>query len=183
MTEIVKFSPEDIIFDPNIFAVATGIQEHQDYANDFIKATKTLKQNFPLTHISGGVSNLSFSFRGNEIVRESMHSVFLYYSIRAGMDMGIVNAGQLAVYDDIEQELKKCIEDVIFNRRDDSTDILVDIAKNYLGTQQIKLNEIEWRSFDLNERIKYGLVEGILEYIIDDTMEALGYFQDLQHLP
>ena len=178
LTEIVKFSPEDIIFDPNIFAVATGIQEHQDYANDFIKATKTLKQNFPLTHISGGVSNLSFSFRGNEIVRESMHSVFLYYSIRAGMDMGIVNAGQLAVYDDIEQELKKCIEDVIFNRRDDSTDILVDIAKNYLGTQQIKLNEIEWRSFDLNERIKYGLVEGILEYIIDDTMEALGYFQD-----
>ena len=107
-----------------------------------------------------------------------MHSVFLYYSIKAGMDMGIVNAGQLAVYDDIEQELKKCIEDVIFNRRDDSTDILVDIAKNYLGKQQIKLNEIEWRSFDLNERIKYGLVEGILEYIVDDTMEALGYFQD-----
>ena len=178
LTEMVNFAPEDIIFDPNIFAIATGIDDHLEYANDFIKATKTLKEKFPLTHISGGVSNLSFSFRGNEVVRESMHSVFLYHSIKAGMDMGIVNAGQLAVYDDINQKLKKTIENVIFNLRNDSTDVLVEIAKEYLGIKKNKTDNQEWRDYELNERIKYGLVEGILEYIIDDTIEALRYFDD-----
>ncbi len=178
LTEEGNFDPEDIIFDPNIFAVATGIEDHREYANDFIKAAKVLKEKFPLTHISGGVSNLSFSFRGNDIVRESMHSIFLYHAIKSGMDMGIVNAGQLAVYDDIDLDLKRAIEDVIFNLRDDSTDVLVDIAQKYQGTKQVKVNDKKWRNLELNDRIEYSLVEGILEYIVDDTMEALKYFND-----
>ena len=178
LTKEVGFPPEDIIFDPNIFAIATGIDKHNEFARDFIRATKTLKKKFPLVHISGGVSNLSFSFRGNEIIRESMHSIFLYHAVKAGMDMGIVNAGQLAVYDDIDLNLKECIENVIFNRHKKSTDILVDIAQKYLGKKQLRIKNKDWRNLGLNDRIKYGLVEGILEFIIDDTKEALNHFDD-----
>ena len=178
LTKQVGFAPEDIIFDPNIFAIATGIDKHNEFARDFIRATETLKKNFPLVHISGGVSNLSFSFRGNDIVRESMHSVFLYHAIKAGMDMGIVNAGQLAVYDDIEHNLKECIENVIFNPQKKSTDILVDIAQKHLGKKQLRVKNNDWRNLKLNDRIKYGLVEGVLEFIVDDTKEALHYFDD-----
>ncbi len=133
LTEEIGFPPEDIIFDPNIFAVATGIEEHNNYAVEFIEACKRIKQNLPYAHISGGVSNISFSFRGNERVREAMHSVFLFHAIQAGMDMGIVNAGQLALYDDIDPELRDLVEDVILNRRDDATDRLLEAAERYRG--------------------------------------------------
>src|SRR5690606_38347060 len=133
LTEEVGFPPEDIIFDPNIFAVATGIEEHANYGNDFINATRTIRETLPHVHISGGVSNLSFSFRGNEPVREAMHAVFLYHAIPAGMDMGIVNAGQLAVYDSLDPELREACEDVILNRRDDATERLLDLAERYKG--------------------------------------------------
>ncbi len=132
----VGFPPEDIIFDPNIFAVATGIEEHNNYANDFIRATKTIKETLAGVHISGGVSNLSFSFRGNNGIREAMHSCFLYHAIKAGMDMGIVNAGQLAIYSDLDERVKNRVEDVLFNRRDDATDRLLDIADSVVGTKK-----------------------------------------------
>ena len=133
LTEKVQFPPEDIIFDPNIFAVATGIEEHNNYGQDFIRAAKTIKEDMPAVHVSGGVSNLSFSFRGNDLVREAMHSCFLFHAIQNGMDMGIVNAGQLTVYDSIDKELKNAIEDVIFNRNENATDVLVDLAEKYKG--------------------------------------------------
>jgi 5-methyltetrahydrofolate--homocysteine methyltransferase len=133
LTEKVGFPPEDIIFDPNIFAVATGIEEHNDYGRAFIEATRRIKEELPHVHVSGGVSNLSFAFRGNEQVREAMHSVFLYHAIQVGMDMGIVNAGQLALYDDIEPELRKLVEDVVLNRREDATDRLLEAAERYKG--------------------------------------------------
>ena len=136
MTEKVGFPPEDIIFDPNIFAVATGIEEHNDYGLAFIEAARRIKEKMPLVHISGGVSNLSFAFRGNEPVREAMHSVFLYHAIQAGMDMGIVNAGQLALYDDIDPELRELCEDVVLNRRPDATDRLLDAARQVQGRRQ-----------------------------------------------
>ena len=133
LTEDIGFPPEDIIFDPNIFAVATGIEEHDNYAVDFIEATREIRKTCPYSHISGGLSNISFSFRGNNPVREAMHSVFLYHAIRAGMDMAIVNAGQLEVYDEIPPELREAVEDVILNRRSDATERLLDIAPNYQG--------------------------------------------------
>src|SRR5207249_1708678 len=133
LVDEVGFAPEDIIFDPNIFAVATGIEEHNNYAVDFIEATRWIKQNLPYAKVSGGVSNVSFSFRGNDLVREAIHTVFLYHAIGAGMDMGIVNAGQLGVYDQLDPELRERVEDVVLNRRDDSTDRLLEIADRFKG--------------------------------------------------
>ena len=168
----IDFSPEDIIFDPNIFAVATGIDEHNSYAKSFINASKELKTRFPKVHISGGVSNLSFSFRGNDILREAMHSAFLFHAVKSGMDMGIVNAGQLTLYDDIEPALKKCIEDVIFDRRSDSTERLIDIAQLHKGKKKDKIIDLEWRKLSVEERLSYSLREGITDFIEKDTEEA-----------
>ncbi len=168
----VGFPPEDIIFDPNIFAVATGIKKHNGYAKSYIEAARTLKLTLPDIHISGGVSNLSFSFRGNDRVRGVMHSAFLYHAIQAGMDMGIVNAGQLAVYDDIEPELKNRVEDVLFNRREDATERLVEIADEYRGIKRSVEKDLSWRDKSVEERLSYALVEGILDFVEDDTEEA-----------
>jgi 5-methyltetrahydrofolate--homocysteine methyltransferase len=173
LTEQVGFAPEDIIFDPNIFAVATGIEEHNGYGIAFIEATRQIKQLMPLVHISGGVSNLSFSFRGNEPVREAMHSVFLYHAIQAGMDMGIVNAGQLTIYDDIPAELRELCEDVILNRRPDGTDRLLDAAAKFKGDGSKKVEKtLEWRSGTVDERLTHSLVHGITDFIEEDTEEA-----------
>ena len=169
----VGFPPEDIIFDPNIFAVATGIEEHDNYGVDFINATRWIRENLPGAHVSGGVSNLSFSFRGNEPVRAAMHSVFLYHAIAAGMDMGIVNAGQLTVYDDIDPELRELCEDVVLNRRKDSTERLVDAAARFKGDGvQKKEVDAAWRSWPVAKRLEHALVAGITEFIEVDTEEA-----------
>ncbi len=173
LTEKVGFPPEDIIFDPNIFAVATGIEEHNGYGIAFIEATRQIKEKMPLTHISGGVSNLSFSFRGNEPVREAMHSVFLYHAIQAGMDMGIVNAGQLALYDDIPAELRELCEDVVLNRRDDATDRLLDAAPRYKGDGAKRVEkDLKWRDSSVEDRLTHSLVHGITDFIEIDTEEA-----------
>ncbi len=173
LTEHVGFPPEDIIFDPNIFAVATGIEEHNGYGVAFIEATKRIRAGLPHTHISGGVSNLSFSFRGNEQVREAMHSVFLYHAIQAGMDMGIVNAGQLAVYDNIKPELRELVEDVILNRRDDATDRLLEGAEQFkAGAGKKKEADTSWRDKPVADRITHALVHGIADFIEADTEEA-----------
>ena len=173
LTEKVGFPPEDIIFDPNIFAVATGIEEHNDYASAYIEATHRIKAEVPYVHVSGGVSNLSFAFRGNERVREAMHSVFLYHAIQAGMDMGIVNAGQLALYDDIDPELRDLVEDVILNRRPDATDRLLEAAERLKGEgAQKKEVDLSWREKPVEERLVHALVHGIGNYIEDDTEEA-----------
>ncbi len=173
LTEKVSFPPEDIIFDPNIFAVATGMEEHNNYGVDFIEAARQIRQKMPLVHISGGVSNLSFAFRGNEPVREAMHSVFLYHAIQAGMDMGIVNAGQLTVYDDIPPELRELCEDVILNRRPDATDRLLDAAPKFKGGGAKKVEQdLAWRDGPVEERLKHALVHGITEFIVADTEEA-----------
>jgi 5-methyltetrahydrofolate--homocysteine methyltransferase len=174
LTEEVGFPPEDIVFDPNIFAVATGIEEHANYGVDFIDATRAIRATLPHTHISGGVSNLSFSFRGNEPVREAMHAVFLYHAIQAGMDMGIVNAGQLAVYESIDAELREACEDVILNRREDSTERLLTLAERYKGGagQEQAARDLSWREKPVAERIAHALVNGITEFIDADTEEA-----------
>lgn len=173
LTQKVGFPPEDIIFDPNIFAVATGIEEHNNYAMDFIEATRRIKQNLPYAHISGGLSNISFSFRGNNPVREAMHSVFLYYAIKAGMDMGIVNAGQLEVYDEIPDELREAVEDVILNRHPDATEKLVDLAPKYKGDGKATVKEdLAWRELPCNKRLEHALVKGITDFIVEDTEEA-----------
>ncbi len=174
LTEVVGFPPEDIIFDPNIFAVATGIEEHNNYGLAFIEATRQIKEKMPLVHISGGVSNLSFSFRGNEPVREAMHSVFLYHAIKAGMDMGIVNAGQLTLYDDIPVELRELVEDVILNRRPDATDRLLEAAPRFKGEGGAKKQEkdLSWREKTVEDRITHALVHGITDFIEADTEEA-----------
>jgi 5-methyltetrahydrofolate--homocysteine methyltransferase len=173
LTEKVGFRPEDIIFDPNIFAVATGIEEHNDYASAYIEATRRIKAELPYVHVSGGVSNLSFAFRGNERVREAMHSVFLYHAIQAGMDMGIVNAGQLALYDDIDPELRELVEDVILNRRSDATDRLLEAAERFKGEgAQKKEVDLSWREKPVEERLVHALVHGIGNYIEQDTEEA-----------
>ncbi|EAR10517.1 methionine synthase [Reinekea blandensis] len=167
------FPPEDIIFDPNIFAVATGIDEHNNYALDFIEATDHIRRNMPYASVSGGVSNVSFSFRGNNPVREAIHSVFLYHASKVGMNMGIVNAGQLVIYDDIPDELRERVEDVILNRRNDATDRLLEIAEKYRGDGKTEVKEdLEWRSLPVNKRIEHALVKGITAHIIDDTEEA-----------
>jgi len=173
LTEQIGFPPEDIIFDPNIFAVATGIEEHNNYAVDFIEATREIKRLCPHAKISGGVSNVSFSFRGNDAVREAIHSVFLYHAIGAGMDMGIVNAGQLTVYDDIPSLLKERVEDVILNRRDDATERLLDVAAQFKGDGSVaeKVDDA-WRSLPVNKRLEHALVKGITDFIDIDTEEA-----------
>jgi len=171
LTEQVGFPPEDIIFDPNIFAIATGIDEHNNYAVDFIEAVKDIKQALPHALVSGGVSNVSFSFRGNNPLREAIHAVFLYHAVKAGMDMGIVNAGQLAIYDDLSEELRERVEDVVLNRRDDATERLLDIAEKYRGdgkTVEVK-EDLEWRSWPVEKRLEHALVKGITDYIDEDT--------------
>ncbi|HPI53963.1 MAG TPA: methionine synthase [Chitinophagaceae bacterium] len=175
LTTQVGFAPQDIIFDPNIFAVATGLEEHNNYAVDFIEATREIKQKMPLTHVSGGVSNLSFSFRGNEHVREAMHSVFLYYAIQAGMDMGIVNAGQLALYDDIEPALKQCCEDVILNKNNEhnqATEKLIQFAETVRAKGKVQVKDESWRLLSVEKRLAHSLVHGITDYIDSDTEEA-----------
>lgn len=169
----VGFPAEDIIFDPNVFAVATGIEEHNNYAVDFIEATRRIRKDLPGCHVSGGLSNVSFSFRGNEPVRRAMHSVFLYHAIPAGMDMGIVNAGQLDIYDEIDPELRELVEDVILNRHDDATERLLEAADKYRGQkgQDTKKND-EWRALPVNKRLEHALINGITEHIVADTEEA-----------
>jgi len=173
LTEEVGFPPEDIIFDPNIFAVATGIEEHDNYAVDFIEATRIIKRTLPHCHVSGGVSNVSFSFRGNEPVRAAIHSVFLYHAIRAGMDMGIVNAGALPVYDDLDPELRERVEDVILNRRRDATERLLEIADRYKGKKgEAPVENLAWRDKPVRERLAHALVHGIDAFVDEDTEEA-----------
>ena len=173
LTEEIGFPPEDIIFDPNIFAVATGIEEHDGYGVDFIEATREIRATCPGAHISGGVSNLSFSFRGNEPVREAMHSVFLYHAITAGMDMGIVNAGQLAVYERIDTELREACEDVVLARRADATERLLAIAERFREkTQEAKEKDIAWRGETVSKRLEHALVNGITDFIEADVEEA-----------
>ena len=171
LVDEVGFPAEDIIFDPNIFAIATGIEEHNNYAVDFIEAVADIKRTLPHAMISGGVSNVSFSFRGNNPVREAIHAVFLYYCFKNGMDMGIVNAGQLAIYDDLSDELRNAVEDVVLNRRDDSTDRLLDIAANYRdsGAVEEDRTQQEWRSWPVEKRLEHALVKGITEFIVEDT--------------
>ncbi|WP_425051786.1 methionine synthase [Psychromarinibacter sp. S121] len=177
LTEQVGFPPEDIIFDPNVFAVATGIEEHDNYGVDFIEATRWIRQNLPHCHISGGVSNLSFSFRGNEPVREAMHAVFLYHAIKVGMDMGIVNAGQLAVYDQIDPDLREACEDVVLNRTPanggNATENLLDIAERYKGDKrEEKKRDLAWREWPVEKRLEHALVNGITEFVEEDTEAA-----------
>ncbi|BDQ03476.1 methionine synthase [Ignavibacterium sp.] len=175
LTKEVGFPPQDIIFDPNILAIATGMSEHNNYAVDYIEATRWIKQNLPLAKVSGGVSNLSFSFRGNDVVREAMHSAFLYHAIKAGMDMGIVNAGQLVVYEDIPKDLLELVEDVILNRRTDATERLIDFAEKIKKQDKVHIEEKkdEWRNLSVEERLKHALIKGITDYIDDDIAEAL----------
>jgi 5-methyltetrahydrofolate--homocysteine methyltransferase len=174
LTEKVGLAPEDIIFDPNVFAVATGIEEHNDYGVAFIEAARTIRETLPHVHISGGVSNLSFSFRGNEPVRQAMHAVFLYHAIQAGMDMGIVNAGQLSVYETIEPELKEACEDVVLNRSPNATERMLEIAERYrgTGTKGPREQDLSWREWPVEKRLEHALVNGITEYIDADTEEA-----------
>ncbi len=180
LTEEVGFPPEDIIFDPNIFAIATGIEEHNTYAMDFIQAAEWIKKNLPHAKVSGGVSNLSFSFRGNEPIRKAMHSAFLYHAIKAGMDMGIVNAGQVDIYDDIPKDLLEYIENVLFNRRADATERLVEYAEKIKmsaqDSTQKKQEELAWRNTSIEERVKYALVKGIDAHIDADMEEARHYY-------
>jgi 5-methyltetrahydrofolate--homocysteine methyltransferase len=174
LTEQIGFPAEDIIFDPNIFAVATGIEEHNNYGMDFIEATRQIRQSLPHALVSGGVSNVSFSFRGNNPVREAIHAVFLYHAIHAGMNMGIVNAGQLAIYEEIPRELRDRVEDVILNRRDDATERLLEIADDYRGDGKSadKGADLEWREWPVNKRLEHALIKGIADYIEADTEEA-----------
>jgi len=175
LTETVGFDPSDIIFDPNIFAVATGIEEHNSYGLDFIEATRLIKESLPHVLVSGGVSNVSFSFRGNNIVREAIHSVFLYHAIKNGMDMGIVNAGQLAIYEDLPKDLRDAVEDVVLNRRDDATERLLDAAEQYRGQKsgsKSDAQDMSWRELAVDKRLEHALVNGIDEFVIEDTEEA-----------
>jgi 5-methyltetrahydrofolate--homocysteine methyltransferase len=173
LVEKLNFPPQDIIFDPNIFAIATGLEEHNNYGVDFIEATRWIRQNLPHAHISGGVSNLSFSFRGNEPVREAMHSVFLYHAIKAGMDMGIVNAGQMVIYDDIDPELREVCEDVILNRDPGAPERLLQLAEKFRGQgKQVKEQDLAWREWPVEKRLSHALVNGITEYIDADTEAA-----------
>ena len=170
LTEQVNFPPEDIIFDPNIFAIATGIDEHNNYGVDFIEATREIKKLCPHALISGGVSNVSFSFRGNNLVREAIHAVFLYHAIKAGMGMGIVNAGQLAIYEDIPAELKEAVENVVLNKNDDATEAMLEMAQKYQGDGvTIKKEDLEWREWPVKKRLEHALVKGNADYIVEDT--------------
>ncbi|HEX4527096.1 MAG TPA: methionine synthase, partial [Gaiellaceae bacterium] len=172
LVDEVGFQPEDIVFDPNVLAVATGIEEHDDYARAFLACLPKIKERCPGVRTSGGISNLSFSFRGNDVVREAMHAAFLYHAIHAGLDMGIVNAGQLAVYEDIEPELKERVEDVLFNRRPDATERLVEIADRFRGEGTKRELDLRWREAVVGKRLEHALVHGIVDFIEDDTEEA-----------
>ena len=177
LVDEVGFAPEDIIFDPNIFAIATGIEEHNHYAVDFIEATRWIKQNLPGAKVSGGVSNVSFSFRGNDPVREAIHTVFLYHAIKAGMDMGIVNAGMVGVYDDLEPTLRERVEDVVLDRRPDAAERLLEIAESAKGAAKDDSKKLEWRGtpdkpVPVGERLSHSLVHGITDFIVQDTEEA-----------
>ncbi|MED5620645.1 methionine synthase [Ideonella sp. BN130291] len=172
LVDEVGFPPEDIIFDPNIFAIATGIEEHNNYAVDFINATRWIKQNLPGAKVSGGVSNVSFSFRGNDPMREAIHTVFLYHAIQAGMDMGIVNAGMIGVYDDLDPELRERVEDVVLNRRPDAGERLVEVAEQAKGAAKDDSARLAWRAGTVGERLSHALVHGITEFIVEDTEEA-----------
>jgi len=178
LTQTVGFPPEDIIFDPNIFAIGTGIQEHNNYGKDFIDATRWIKANLPHAMVSGGVSNISFSFRGNNPLREAIHSVFLYHAIKAGMDMGIVNAGQLTVYDDIPTEIRDKIEDLLFNRDDNATEDLMTLAQGMQGNQQDDSDKLAWRELDIEQRISHALVHGIIDFIEADAETAMNTLGD-----
>lgn len=181
LTRVVHFHPWDIIFDPNIFPVATGIEEHNNNALDFFRATTWIKQNLPYAKVSGGVSNVSFSFRGNDRVREAMHSAFLYHGIKAGMDMGIVNPQQLEVYDEIPPDLLEYVEDVLLNRRPEATERLLEFAEQYKGDKKEAQAEEEWRKGTVQERLSHALVKGIVEHIEADVEEArLQYDRPLQ---
>jgi 5-methyltetrahydrofolate--homocysteine methyltransferase len=168
----VGFPPEDILFDPNIFAIATGIEEHNNYAVDFIEATRWIRNNLPYAKISGGVSNVSFSFRGNDAMREAIHTVFLYHAVQAGMNMGIVNAGQLGVYDEIPKDLREAVEDVVLNRRPDAGERLVVVAENVTGGAKVQVEDLAWRQGTVQERLTHALVRGINTYVVEDTEEA-----------
>ncbi|HPA02639.1 MAG TPA: dihydropteroate synthase, partial [Chiayiivirga sp.] len=173
LTEEIGFPPEDIIFDPNCFAIATGIEEHNNYAVDFIEGARELRRRFPHSHISGGVSNVSFSFRGNEPVRQAIHVVFLYHAIRAGMDMGIVNAGALPIYDELDPLLRERVEDVVLNRRDDATERLLEIADNYKKKKgEKKVEDLAWRELPVAARLSHALVHGIDAFVVEDTEAA-----------
>jgi 5-methyltetrahydrofolate--homocysteine methyltransferase len=173
LTEQIGFPPEDIIFDPNVFAIATGIEEHNNYAVDFIEAARELRRRFPSSHVSGGVSNVSFSFRGNELVRQAIHAVFLYHAIRAGMDMGIVNAGAMPIYDDLDDDLRQRVEDVVLNRRSDGTERLLEIADKYKGRKgEQRVEDLAWRDKPVQARLSHSLVHGIDQWIVEDTEEA-----------
>ncbi len=173
LTEEAGFDPEDIIFDPNIFAIATGIEDHNNYAVDFIEGARELKRRFPRSHISGGVSNVSFAFRGNNAVREAIHAVFLYHAIRAGMDMGIVNAGALPIYDDLNPELREHVEDVVLNRRPDATERLLTLAERFRAKKgEVKVEELAWRSLPIDQRLSHALVHGLDAFVVEDTEEA-----------
>ena len=173
----LNFPPEDIIFDPNILAIATGIEEHDNYAVDYINATKWIKENLPYAKVSGGVSNLSFSFRGNNTIREAMHSVFLYHAIEAGMDMGIVNPGMIQIYDDIPKDLLKLVEDVVLNKHKNSAEKLLEKADDYKqGNTKVQTNKNLWREKSLNEKLSYALVKGITEYLEEDLEEAVNAY-------
>ena len=178
LTQQVNFNPQDIIFDPNILTVATGIEEHNNYAVDFINATRWIKENLPGAKVSGGVSNISFSFRGNNAVREAMHAAFLYHAIKAGLDMGIVNAGMIEVYEEIPKDLLEHVEDVLLNRRDDATERLLTFSETVKGKKVDKAEVQEWRSFPIEERLKHSLVKGITEFIDADTQEALDLLKE-----
>ncbi len=182
LTRVVKFPPQDIIFDPNIFPVATGIEEHRNYALDFFAAARWIRENLPHAHVSGGVSNVSFSFRGNQVVREAMHSAFLYHAIRNGMDMGIVNPTMLAVYDDIPKDLLERVEDVLLNRRDDSTERLLEFAETVKGAVKKKDQDDEWRKGTVEERITHSLVKGIIDFIDTDIEEVRHKFEKPLHV-
>src|SRR5437773_1432243 len=172
LTKQANFPASDIIFDPNILTVATGLDEHRNYAVDFIEATRWIKQNLPGAHVSGGVSNISFSFRGNNTVREAMHAAFLFHAIRAGLDLGIVNAGQLAVYEEIEPELRERVEDVLLNRRSDATERLVEFAERVKAKGKTPIKDEAWRAEPVEDRLKHAMVKGIVDYIDIDTEEA-----------
>src|SRR4029077_7366500 len=172
LTEEVGFPAQDIIFDPNILTIATGIEEHNNYAVDFIRATQWIKENLPRARVSGGISNISFSFRGNNLVREAMHSVFLYHAIKAGLDMGIVNAGMLEVYEEIPKDLLELVEDVILNRRPAGTDRLSKCAETIKQKGKVQVAEDAWRTGTIEERLSHALVKGIVDHIDQDTEEA-----------
>ena len=172
LTDRVGFPPWDIILDPNIFPIATGIEDHDNFSVDFMEATRSIKKKLPHALISGGVSNMSFSFRGNNAVREAMHSVFLYHAVEAGMNMGIVNAGQLAVYADIPDALRECVEDVVLNRRADSTERLLAVADNVQSQRREHGPDLSWREGTVAERLSHALVEGISDFVVEDTEEA-----------